>query len=482
MNNLNVDGTRTESDYVGEVRIPANKLYGVNTVRGVENLTVSSLTIAHYQAFITAFAQCKWAAALANYENQALTAVQSDAIVRACRELIEGQFKDSLVVDLLEGSGGTSTNMNFNEVIANRAQQHLGGEPGSYDLIHPNDHVNRSQSTNDVYPAALKIAAYAMLEPLIKELRLLGIAFDHKAKEFAEILHLGRTCLQDAQPMRLGQVFGGYSALTLRLADELEAVRDGLRTLPLGGSAIGTGFGAPAGYRKAVYAHLSEIVGVECYPPSNPFDAMQNMDVFGRVSGELRTCAASLAKVASDLTLLSSGPVGGLGELRLPLAQAGSSIMPGKINPVLPMAMIQISFAVMGNDVSVAQAVQYGQLEINHFEPIVAQRIFDSISMLTNGIQRFRDKCVVGIEADIARNERHLLDSMAVATAFLPTLGYAHVSKLARRSVAENRPLLDILDETGVLKRQDAKSAMQKATSPVFEDAAAFNAGTKTIG
>jgi aspartate ammonia-lyase len=469
MNNLSNDGTRIERDYVGEVKIPAGRLFGVNTVRGVENLTVSPLSIAHYPAFTTAFAQCKWAAALANRDNGKLTAEQCDAIVRACGELIGGEFRESLVVDLLEGSGGTSTNMNFNEVIANRALQHLGHEPGSYDLIHPNDHVNASQSTNDVYPAALKMATHAMLEPLIAEVKRLAAGFDRKATEFSEVLHLGRTCLQDGQPMRLGQVFGGYAALTHRLADELLAVRDGLRTLPLGGTAIGTGFGAPAGYRKSVYNHLSQIAGLEFFEPSDPFDAMQNMDVFSRVSAELRTCATSVAKVASDLTLLSSGPVGGVGELRLPEAQAGSSIMPGKINPVLPMAIIQISFAVVGNDVSVAQAVQYGQLEINHFEPIVAHRVFDSISLLTKGIPLFREKCVAGIQADVERNEQHLLDSMAVATALVPKLGYANVSKLARQSVEERRPMLEILEESGVLTREDALSVIREATKPVFE-------------
>ena len=468
MNKLAHTESRTERDYVGEVAIPGDKLYGVNTARGVDNLTVSPLSIAHYPEFRTAFAQCKWAAALANRDNDVLGAQQCDAIVHACQEVIAGQFDDSLIVDLLEGSGGTSTNMNFNEVIANRAQQHLGHAPGSYDVIHPNDHVNRSQSTNDVYPAALKIATHAMLGPLVTEIGQLAAHFEAKAAEFADILHLGRTCLQDAQPMRLGHLFDGYASLARRLAEELAAVRDKLRTLPLGGTAIGTGFGAPAGYRSTVYQHLSSIAGVEYTAASNPFDAMQNMDVFSRVSGELRTCAASLAKVASDLTVLSSGPVGGLGELRLPEAQAGSSIMPGKVNPVLPMAMIQLSFAVIGNDVAVAQAVQYGELEINHFEPVVASRVFDSIMLLTNGIQRFAQKCVAGITADIARNEQHLMDSMAVATALVPKLGYAHVSKLARQSVAEGRPLLTILDESGLLAKDDTLAAIHKASHPVF--------------
>ncbi|MGN4063092.1 aspartate ammonia-lyase [Burkholderia gladioli] len=469
MNEHQQDGARVERDYVGEVSIPGDRLYGVNTVRGVENLTVSPLDIAHYPAFRSAFAQCKWAAALANRDNGVLDAARCEAIVEACREVIAGRLDASLVVDLMEGSGGTSTNMNFNEVIANRAQQYLGHAPGAYEVVHPNDHVNRSQSTNDVYPGALKMATYAMMGPLIEAARALAALFEAKAAAFADILHLGRTCLQDAQPMRLGQLFGGYASLTQRLADELAAVRDKLRTLPLGGTAIGTGFGAPAGYREALYRHLGEITGVAYLPPANSFDAMQNMDVFSRVSAELRTCAVSLGKIASDLTVLSSGPVGGIGELRLPEAQAGSSIMPGKVNPVLPMAMIQLGFAITGNDVAVAQAVQYGELEINHFEPLVASRVFDSIAMLDQGIRRFASRCVAGIEADAERNERHLMDSMAVATALVPTLGYARVSKLARQSVAQGRPLLAILDESGLLAPEAAKAAILAASRPVFE-------------
>ncbi|WP_328804832.1 aspartate ammonia-lyase [Pseudomonas sp. S60] len=459
---------RVEQDYVGAVQIPADKLYGVNSVRGFDNLRVSPLTVAHYPAFRDAFAQCKWAAALANLDCGVIQDAQAEAIARACQSLIAGECDDSLIVDLLEGSGGTSTNMNFNEVIANRAQQLLGHVAGSYEVVHPNDHVNISQSTNDVYPAALKVATHAMLAGLIDEVRLLAQVFDAKATQFADILHLGRTCLQDAQPMRLGQLFSGYASLTHRLADELGAVREKLHTLPLGGTAIGTGFGAPKAYRAAVYQHLAKITGVAYQAPANPFDAMQNMDVFGRVSGELRTCAASLAKIAADLTKLSSGPVGGVGELKLPEAQAGSSIMPGKVNPVLPMSMIQLSFAVIGNDVAVAQAVQYGELEINHFEPVVASRVFDSITLLTQGIQRFREKCVAGIVADEARNLEHLTDSMAVATALVPQLGYANVSKLARQSVKEGRPLLEIMEESGLMTKVQAMAAIEQASYPVF--------------
>jgi aspartate ammonia-lyase len=460
---------RLETDYVGEVHIPAGKLYGVNSVRGFDNLSVSPLTIAHYTAFRDAFAQCKWAAALANRGCGVIAQPQCEAIVQACGEVIAGHCDDSLIVDLLEGSGGTSTNMNFNEVIANRAQQLLGHAAGSYEVVHPNDHVNASQSTNDVYPAALKIATHAMLGPLIDEVAQLAARFDQKAEQFADVLHLGRTCLQDAQPMRLGQLFSGYAALTHRLGAELAGVREKLRTLPLGGTAIGTGFGAPAAYRASVYQHLVQITGIEYQAPENAFDAMQNMDVFSRVSAELRTCSASLAKIASDLTLLSSGPVGGIGELKLPEAQAGSSIMPGKVNPVLPMAMIQLSFAVIGNDAAVAQAVQAGQLEINHYEPLVASRVFDSIALLTQGIQRFREKCINGITADTSRNEQHLTASMAVATALVPQLGYARVSQLARQSVAQGRSLLSILEASGLMSQAEAMAAIERSSRPVFE-------------
>lgn len=460
--------TRTESDYWGDVSIPHDELYGVNSVRGVENLRVSKRTIADAPEFVRAFAQCKWAAALANHELGVLTDEQCQAIVGACREIAEGQHTSSFVVDLLEGSGGTSTNMNFNEVIANRAQQLLGGVAGRYDLVHPNNHVNRSQSTNDVYPAAMKMAVYALIAPLVAELSLLAQTFESKSIEFGDVLHLGRTCLQDAQPMRLGQVFGGYAALAKRLAVELQAVREKLLVLPLGGTAIGTGFGSPAGYRRAVFAHLAALTGIAYSAPADSFDAMQNLDVFSRISAELRVCGTSLAKIAADLILLSSGPVGGLAELSLPAVQAGSSIMPGKVNPVVPMSMVQLGFAVTGNDNCVAQAVQYGQLEINHFEPVVADRVFESVGLLTNGVRLFREKCVQGLQANVDVNERHLVESMAVATALVPTLGYAKVSELARASVQQGQPLIKILEETGVLDAAEARRHIEESTRPAF--------------
>ena len=461
-------GTRKEHDYLGEVDIPNDRLFGVNTLRGIENLSISPRTVGSNLAFREAFAQCKWAAALANFDHGVLSDAQRSAIVDACAEIVAGAHADSLAVDLLEGSGGTSTNMNFNEVIANRAQQLLGGELGIYDKVHPNDHVNRSQSTNDVYPAAMKMATHALLGPLIAEVVQLAECLARKATEFKDLLHLGRTCLQDAQPMTLGQVFSGYAALAGRLAKALQSARAGLLVLPLGGTAIGTGFGAPAGYRTSVFRHLVTLTGTAYFAPEDSFDAMQNMDTFSRVSAELRTCATAIAKVASDLILLSSGPAGGIAEIVLPAVQAGSSIMPGKINPVLPMSVVQLSFAVVGNDMCVAQVVQAGQLEINHFEPVVADRVFESIQLLTNGVRLFRDKCVCGINANRPANERNLMQSMAVATALVPRLGYQRISALVRRSVAERRTLIDLLEESDVLTKAQATALVESSVTTNF--------------
>jgi aspartate ammonia-lyase len=459
--------TRVEKDFLGQLELPAGQLHGINTVRGVENLTVSTRTLGAEREFARAFARCKWAAALANAELELITARQRDAIVQACREMADGAHDRELVVDLLEGSGGTSTNMNVNEVLANRAQQILGGALGRYDLVHPNDHVNRSQSTNDVYPTAMKLAVHALLAPLIAELDALARALAAKAKEFAGILHLGRTCLQDAQPMTLAQPFEGYAAVTARQAGELQRARAGLTALPLGGTAIGTGFGAVAGYRMKVFAHLNAICGDTFVPAACPFDAMQNLDAFARVSSELRTAATSIAKIASDLILLSSGPRGGIAELALPAVQAGSSIMPGKVNPVVPMSLVQIGFAVVGNDTCVAQANQAGQLEINHFEPVVADRVFDSIRLLRNGARLLREKCVEGLRADAAANERHLLESTAIATALIPRLGYAKVSELVRESVASGRPFLALMQERGLLGADEARTLVLESTRVV---------------
>jgi len=467
MNAGSTSSHRAEADHLGQVNLGASDLFGVQTARGMRNFDLSDRTLGNQRAFVRAFAQCKWAAAMANHQLGLLTQTQRDVIVQACQELAEGSLDAHMTVDLLEGSGGTSTNMNVNEVIANRAQQLLGRDLGTYDAIHPNDHVNRSQSTNDVYPSALKLAVHSMLPAVISELRQLADSLDGRACAFEDILHLGRTCLQDAQPMRLGQMFEGYASLVRRLASEIEGSGAKLLALPLGGTAIGTGFGSSPGYRQAVYSHLREITGLRVEPASDPFDAMQNLDAFGRVSSELKTAATSLGKMAMDMILLSSGPTGGIGELQLPAVQAGSSIMPGKVNPVMPMSICQIGFILVGNDAVVSQAIQAGQLEINHFEPVIADRIFESIRLMERGIRLFRELCVDGIVASREANERHLLDSSAIATALVPKLGYSAVSSMVRKAHADGITLISLLENNGVMSAEETRALVETVANTI---------------
>lgn len=373
----------------------------------------------------------------------------------------EGRHAEQFTVDVFEGAGGTSLNMNVNEVLANRGLQLMGREAGDYAALHPNDHVNLSQSTNDVVPSAIKIAAHALAGVLSESLEALEKAFAAKASEFDDALRLGRTCLQDAQPMRLGQAFGAYAAMTRRLAGELSARRAELLALPLGATAIGTGLGAPPGFRERVLAELSAASGIQWNAASDPFDALANSDTFARLSAELRTIALAVAKIGDDLIVLASGPSGGIAEIVLPPLQAGSSIMPGKVNPVMPMTIVQLGFVVAGNDATIAAACARGQLEIISYEPAIAARLFESLRVLSNGLRLFAEKCIAEIGADRERMLRHLLDSSAIATALVPEFGYEKVSALVRRAYDENRPFLAVAEELGVLSRERALELVQ---------------------
>jgi aspartate ammonia-lyase len=459
--------TRTESDSLGEITLPARALYGANTARGAHNMCFSRQALHREPAFVAAFAQVKMAAACANRDQGHLAPEVAQAIVTACEELLAGRHAQDLVIDLMEGSGGTSTNMNFNEVIANRAQQLLGAPVGQYDRVHPNDHVNRSQSTNDVYPSTMKIAVHARLAPVVREMEALAAALLAKAVEFGDVLHLGRTCLQDAQPMYLGQAFGGYAALVTRVARALSEARVQLLDLPLGCTAIGTGLGSHPGYKHAVFTHLARITGVPFRAAADPFDAMQNMDTFSRVSSELRTAATSLGKVASDMILLGSGPTGGIGELHLPPVQPGSSIMPGKVNPVVPMGVVQMGYAVVGNDVCVAQCVQAGQLEIIHFEPAVLTRVCDSLDLIENATRLFREKCIEGLQADPQRGECLVLGSSAVSSSFLTKFGYDTVSKVVKESLRSRRTFLAEMEYQGLISATDGRALVRDAARVV---------------
>lgn len=454
---------RIEKDSLGHLQLPVDVLYGINTARAAENFPFSGRSIATWPEFVRGFAMVKQAAARANVEIGCLPLEKGDAISTACEEVIAGKHNGHLIVDMLEGSGGTSTNMNFNEVIANAAAKATQQPIGDYTFVHPNDHVNMGQSTNDVVPTAMKLAVYKAMADTPKLVLQLADAFGRKRQEYETVLRLGRTCLQDAQPMTYGQLFGGYEAVIRRHAEQLDTLRNQFLALPLGGTAIGTGFGSSPGYKAAVYRHLSSIMGVETTPAGDAFDAMQNMDTCARLSAELRNTAYSVSKIATDLITLSSGPGGGIGEVTLPAIQAGSSIMPGKVNPVLPMGVTQIAFAIAGNDASISMACHTGMLEINHFEMVVCDRLLDSVRLLSSGVERFRSRCVEGIVANKEISYEHLLASSAVATALVPALGYAQVSSIVRSSVLQKRPFLQVAMQEGCLREQDLGPILERS-------------------
>ena len=455
---------RTEEDSIGKREISDDCLFGINTLRGRENFGISGRTIGDEPAFIRALALVKKAAALANKTVGTLPERIADAIVAACDEILDGRHLAYFVIDMLEGSGGTSINMNVNEVIANRALQVLGHQCGAYGHLHPNDHVNRGQSTNDVVPTALKLAVYAKSGALLDALDLLAEALALKRREFDDVLRIGRTCMQAAQPMTLGQAMGGYAAASRRLRDKIASLRADLLIVPLGATAIGTGLGCAPGYREAVVAELSRLLGEPIVAADDMFDGMQNADTFARFSGELRIIADVLGKIASDLTILCSGSNSGLGEVVLPPVQPGSSIMPGKVNPVMPMMMQQVAFAVTGNDAAVALAALQGQLEINHFEPIMASRLFDSLDLLINGMGLFTEKCIRGLDANREQSLRNLMDSSALATVFLPQLGYAKVTEIVKQSLRERRPFASLAVESGLLSEDQVLKTLHECT------------------
>ncbi|RDW78728.1 uncharacterized protein DSM5745_05580 [Aspergillus mulundensis] len=448
--------TRIEKDSLGQLELPNGVLYGINTARSLENFPLSGRSITTWPDFIHAFATVKQAAARANCEVGSLTTEQADAIVAACEEIKTGEHDGHLVVDILEGSGGTSTNMNVNEVIANIATKASGRPLSDYSLIHPNDHVNLGQSTNDVLPTAMKLAVYRAMGEALRMLRQLADRLSMKREEYKSLLRLGRTCLQDAQPMTFGQAMGGYEAVIRRHTEQLNNLREQCLVVPLGGTAIGTGFGSQPGYKAAVFRHLSAIFGAKVEPSGDTFDGMQNMDTCARLSAELRNTASSLWKIANDLIILSSGPNGGIGEITLPSVQAGSSIMPGKVNPVIPMAVCQVAFAITGNDTAIAMGCQQGMLEINHFEMLVCDRLLDSIRLIAGATGIFTRRCVDGLVANKDVSQKHLLASSALATSLVPALGYQQVSTIVRTSLAENRAFLDVVEEKGLLKIEEA--------------------------
>jgi aspartate ammonia-lyase len=437
---------RIERDFLGEVNVPQDAYFGIHTLRGHDNFLVSGLKTA--PSLIRAIAQVKEAAAVANMSAGLLQRPLGEAIVQAAQEVARGRFEDQFIVDAFQGGAGTSTNMNVNEVIANRAIEILGGNKGDYQIVDPLEHVNLSQSTNDVYPTALRVAAIGMVLELSETLAFLQGELQRKEAEFAGVLKIGRTEMQDAVPITLGQEFSAYAEAIARDRWRLYKAEERLRQVNLGGTAVGTGLNADTSYIYHVVEELREITGFGLARAENTIDLTQNADVFVEVSGLLKAAAVNLSKIAADLRLLSSGPFGGLAEIKLPQIQAGSSIMPGKVNPVLPEMITQVSMQVMANDQVIAAAASAGQLELNAFLPVIAHCLLQSLEMLTKAVRLFAEKCIMGIHANKERCLQLLEEGHGYVTALSPYLGYEGAASLTKRAQHENRKLRDIILES----------------------------------
>jgi aspartate ammonia-lyase len=443
--------TRTEHDLLGDREVPADAYYGVHTLRAVENFPITGTPISHYPDLVRALAEIKMAASRANHELGLLGAERAEAIAAACREIRAGKLHDQFVVDVIQGGAGTSTNMNANEVIANRALEILGHGRGDYAHLHPNEHVNMSQSTNDVYPTALKLATYTGIFRLVEAMGYLRAAFQRKADEFRDILKMGRTQLQDAVPMTLGQEFSTYAVM---LGEDQERLKEAallIREINLGATAIGTGINAHPQYAALVCRHLAEISGVPVVTAPNLVEATQDCGSFVQLSGVLKRVAVKLSKTCNDLRLLSSGPRAGFGEINLPARQAGSSIMPGKVNPVIPEVVNQIAFEVIGNDMTVTFAAEAGQLQLNAFEPIIAHSLFKSITHLRQGCLVLADRCVDGITANRDHLEAGVRNSIGIVTALNPYIGYANATEVAAEAHRTGKGVAELVEARGLM-------------------------------
>src|SRR3954463_3370153 len=442
---------RVEHDLLGDRAVPADAYYGIHTLRALENFAITGTPISIYPDLVNALACVKQAAAIANCELGLLDDRRSMAIRLACEEIRDGKLHDQFVVDVIQGGAGTSTNMNANEVVANRALELLGHGKGQYSFLHPNEDVNLGQSTNDVYPTAVKIATVFAVRGLLEAMAVLQDAFARKAVEFHDVLKMGRTQLQDAVPMTLGQEFSAYAVMTdedrSRLAEAVELIHE----INLGATAIGTGLNAPAGYADSARRHLAEITGLPLVTAANLVEATQDCGAFVQMSGVLKRIAVKLSKICNDLRLLSSGPRAGLGEINLPPVQAGSSIMPGKVNPVIPEVLNQIAFEVIGNDVAVSFAAEGGQLQLNAFEPIILHSLSESITHLRAACLTLAERCVSGITANTEALRATVENSIGLVTALNPHIGYTAATDIAKEALVPGRGVAELVLEKGLL-------------------------------
>lgn len=446
---------RIESDLIGSMEVPAEALYGVQTLRGIENFPISRFRLSEHPLFINGLALTKLGAAMANHELGLLTDEQYEAIAQACREILAGQHHDQFPVDMIQGGAGTTTNMNANEVIANRALQIMGHELGDYKHCSPNDHVNCSQSTNDAYPTAIHLGLYATHQEFLKHYVLLIEAFEKKAVEFADILKMGRTQLEDAVPMTLGQTFGAFASI---LKDEIRNINfaaEEFLTVNMGATAIGTGICSEPEYAEKCIAALREITGWDIKLADNLVAATSDTSCMVGYSSAMRRIATKMNKICNDLRLLASGPRCGLHEFDLPARQPGSSIMPGKVNPVIPEVMNQISYKVIGNDLCVAMSSEEAQMELNAMEPVMAQCCFESAEIMMNGFDTLRVNCVEGITANPEQCRKYIHDSFGVVTALNPVIGYKNSTKIAKEAMATGKSVYDLVLEHGILSKED---------------------------
>ncbi|GLC30807.1 aspartate ammonia-lyase [Clostridium omnivorum] len=446
-------GFRTESDSIGTKEVPKTAYYGVQTLRAAENFNITGLKL--HMEFVNSLAQIKKASAIANREVGLLDRNIETAIVKACDEILDGSLHDQFIVDPIQGGAGTSANMNANEVIANRAIEILGGEKGNYDIVHPNDHVNMGQSTNDVIPTAGKITALKLLPKALMQLSRLNDALEAKAKEYDNVIKMGRTQMQDAVPIRLGQEFKAYSTVVKRDIARLTKVTEELMVVNMGGTAIGTGINADEEYLNKIVPALNSVTALDLRQAEDLIDATQNVDCFVAVSSALKTCAVSLSKMSNDLRLMSSGPRTGFEEINLPPKQNGSSIMPGKVNPVIPEVMSQVAFNIIGNDMTITMAAEAGQLELNAFEPVIFYKLFQSIETLANGVNTLVDNCIIGITANEERCKELVDNSVGIITAICPHVGYKKAANIAKAAIKTGEPVRKLLIQEGLLKESD---------------------------
>lgn len=435
--------TRLESDSIGSMEVPEEAYYGVQTLRAKYNFSITGNKL--HPVFIKNLAKVKKASAITNRNAMLLSTESAEAIIRACDEVIKGRFAEEFIVDAIQGGAGTSANMNVNEVIANRANEILGGRKGDYSRVHPNDHVNMAQSTNDVIPTAGKLTVLDLLKPLIRELGRLEVELRIKAEDFDGVIKMGRTQLQDAVPMRLGQTFHGYASMVARDKKRIQDSYKEMYSVNLGGTAIGSAINVSESYLHNVVPNLSKITGYPLEQAKDLFDATQNLDGFVAISGAVKICAVNLSKMCNDLRLLSSGPKTGFGEINLPAMQNGSSIMPGKVNPVIPEVVSQVAFHIIGHDMTITMAAEAGQMELNAFEPVVFYNLFESISTLKEAVETLTDNCISGITANTERCKELLESSAGIATALCPYIGYKKSAEIAKAALKSGKTVRELV-------------------------------------